>query len=75
MSNSRTLRLTTTGSPDLHDHTTWRPPGMSAAHVWLCGRCDTELVNNGGHLACEVCGSRYHTETGEFLGDHEGVPD
>lgn len=49
---------------------TWAPPGTPAVHVWLCGRCSTELAADDHHCTntCEVCGARYDTETGAYLG-------
>jgi len=30
-----------------------------AYQVWLCGRCDSELVEKRRELVCETCGARF----------------
>lgn len=43
-----------------------------AYQVWLCGRCDSELVEKTSELLCETCGARFKPSglgSAAFIGD------
>lgn len=60
--------MPTESAPSIHDAGTWFPAGTPAVQVWMCGRCCTELVAGDDVHYCEVCGARYHGDTGHYLG-------
>lgn len=75
----------TAGSPstarpegdDTPEAQVYADPPAPAYQVWLCGRCDNELVSTAtslgeaGDLACENCGCRFDSTNGAFISDEE----